>query len=693
MSRPSSSSSSASSLQHSLAAYTAPVDLPTSHRDAWVTKQLTKYHRSTKPSERSSALLTLSELCFSRAHYADALTFYSALLSLSLSSSSSFPSDSSTLITLLRRIGECHHHLRAFPPAISAFHSALGLLSSLPPSASPTLRLTYEVQLSLGNAYLDHADDDDASLSLCLSRATLSYTHHHHSVQAARTLAGVGKVSKGRAMTAGHASALLRASMNLGNALVQLIHFDNTELAGRRRTASSAATDSSSCSSLSPPSSPTSTSADTVSAPVDATLSSLSTSVLQRHRQLRYVAASSLFDTALTLAVSHGKASDAAMVYENSAAMHEAMGQYGEASDCYEKAAAGRGWEWHVQAMLMWMRAERWDEATREAAEVRRRLRSGAKDEREAALEQVELVESTWRQVQRKLRLQRDIDRLHDDSKAAVDADLRAQLGMLHALVRACVELAESGVGVEGHWAEALAAHHQAIALMTSVDGQVPAELSARVHAFHAYTMTRWLPHLIRCKLTMTEVEEAMADALRSISAARASLSCSPRLPGLLPLLTSFEAQLRLQCGGDLDDVASLLEHAWAELDKDDLYDGSAWVLRGDIVAVMEEVCEAQKDEQSEEKMAGMDWDERREWVRNMGTMARTERESSEDAADKEEAWLTRGLWLLPDDDGNYDSDDSGDGASSVDDDRPPSRRRSAASRARGRASSMDVDE
>ena len=653
-SHPSSSSSCSSSLQRQLSAYAVSVDVPSSSPDAHLSKLLSKFHHSTKASERVSVLLTLAESAFNRSQPSDALLFYSASLSLSLTSHSLTP-DLTSVLTTLRRIGECHHQLHSFPPSFDAFTSALSLLPSLPSSSSSSLRLQYELHLSLGNAYLDWADADDVPLPTSLARTLLAHRHHSLALQSARSLAGLTRATPStRPLTPAHASLVLRAHVNLGNAYTQLLHLDLLEIQGRHRCAPSAATDSSS-SSLSPPSSPP-RSVDPTSAPVDDSLSSLPLPLLQRHRLARYHAACACFDTALTLAVAQRPA-EARLVWDNTAALHEAMGHYRQACDCYERAAGGKGWQWRLQAALMWTRAERWDEAVRAAGEVERAVTGkagggGTAREKAEAKEQVDTVYALAARVQRLRALQAAVDR------TTGEGGVRAQVRLLHRVADVSAGLAESGVGVEGHWAAAMAAHQQAMAAVAKSTEEVGEEVAAAVRGYFVYSVTRYLPHLARVRRGVGEVEELLGAAGQAIRAARAAGQGEEEMR---PVLSLFAAQLALQCGGEVAAVMAALQGAWGEVEEVEREEGvERWVLRAEILAVMGEALAVGAEEGGEEEgreVGGVS----AEWVGRMARKARRQMEGNEEEAEEEKLSLARRLWLLPDDEDGVEEEAEGE--------------------------------
>ena len=124
----------AEALRQLLTAYRTPrASLPASSRDRFVSARLRKLHLSARPSERAALSLALAEHCYAREEHRLALAFYSASLSHALGCASLDPAH---LVTLLRRIGECHHAVAEYAAAVSTYHAALS-----PASAAPAIHI------------------------------------------------------------------------------------------------------------------------------------------------------------------------------------------------------------------------------------------------------------------------------------------------------------------------------------------------------------------------------------------------------------------------------------------------------------------------------------------------------------------------------------------------------------------------
>ena len=605
MSRPPSAAATlAADIRQLLAAYVSlPYTLPSFSRDRYVSPRLKKLRSATRPSERASLALQLADRCFDHSDFDSALTFYTASLTSALACSSL---EAAHVITLLRRLGEVQHALTQYPAAIDTFHAALSLLPLLPSSTSPRwrLHLPQGVHLCLGNAFLHWADDETIPLHTGHARVTEAVHWYRLSVREARQIAelktgGRGGGGGGRGAASGvsgvNAVRLINAYVNLGNGVVQQIHFDNYELRARHRGAGS-----DSVAPLMPLDLPltdlsSSAATDPLTAPVDATLSSLSLSELIEHRRQRFLAGTSLFDSALALAVSYDKVDEQLMVWDNLATLYEAVEDFDQASACIDKAEeAGKalgamGYEWRLKRMIMWMRAERWIEALREARLLREMIEQRADEQTTREVEQegrqamldVEWVESMWAKVQRKQQLQEDIARLRlpsqltaeseeekkeEESQDTEEGRSRAQVSMLHALVQICLSLAASNVGLHLHYATALDAHRNALSLLSTSDRSFP-RLSLSAHSFHVHTLVRYLPWLVRMKRDSEEVHDVVQRGEQSMQAAKAALAQGGAGPAggeeeirVKGLLAWLEGQLRLQCGWTAKEVMAALQ-------------------------------------------------------------------------------------------------------------------------------------
>ena len=564
MSRPSSAATLATDIRQLLTAYASlPFTLPSSSRDRYISPRLKKLRSATRPSERATLALQVADRCYARSDFDSALTFYTASLTAALATATLDPAH---LITLLRRLGEVQHSLTRYSEAIDTFRTALSLLPFLPSSTSrrERLHLPQTVHLCLGNAFLYWADDDDIPLCTGHERVTEAVHWHRLSVREAQQIAelrgrrtgGGGGRGSSSGVSGLDALVLIGAYINLGNSVVQQIHFDNYELRARHRgidsdaVAPSIPLDLPSSQLLS---SPTAPAVDPLTAPVDVSLSSLSLTELLDHRRQRFLAASALYDSALALAVSYEKVEEQLMVWDNSATLYEAVEDFDQASACIDKAQeAGEamgavGYEWQVKRMTMWMRAERWVEALHEARLLREVIEQRAaegttreeEEEGQQSMLDVEWVESMWAKVQRKQRLQEDIDHLsrrwqlraeseeggkEAESDEADEGRLRSQLSMLHAVVQLCLSLAASNVGLHLHYATALQAHQDAQSLLSGAGRTFPS-LSLSVHSFHVHTLVRYLPWLVRMKRDSAEVDDVVQRGEHSMEAAKAALA------------------------------------------------------------------------------------------------------------------------------------------------------------------------
>ena len=679
MSRHSSAAVSAD-IRQLLSAYASlSVTPPSSSRDRFISPRLKKLRSATRPSERASLALQMADRSFTRGDYDAALTFYTASLTAALASSSLDPAH---LITLLRRLGEVQHALCQYSAAIATFHAALSLLPLLPSSTSrrERLHLPQTVHLSLGNSFLHWADDDDIPLATGHERVTEAVHWHRKSVQEAqqiaelkRNKAGAGGRSSG--VSSQDALVLIGAYVNLGNTVVQQLHFDHYELRARHRGTNSDAINDAiplPLSSFFPSSSAT---VDPLTAPVDPSLSSLTLSELSEHRRQRFLAASCLFDAALALAVSYDKFEEQLMVWDNSVGLYEAVGDFDRASGCIDKAeeavaATGAvGYEWRVKRMTMWMRAERWTEALREATRLRETIeqrnvegvtREVVEEGRQAMLD-VDWVEAMWAKVQRKQRLQADVRQLsrpleadsegasrEEESEEAEEARLRAHMSTLHALVQVCLSLAASNVGLHLHYATALDAHQSALALLLTTGRPFP-RLSLCAHSFHVHTLVRYLPWLVRMKRDSAEVHDIVERGEQSMQAARAALAeggAGPaggeeetRVKGLLAWL---EGQLRLQCGGAAKEVMAALQGG--------LHAGvTGSVVREWLLVQMQHMV-AVLGSEAQEEGAVLDAEAMKEEKAEVAAalqQTRKWRRSHPREAQEERAFLRWGLWML----------------------------------------------
>ena len=622
----------------SLSHYQRSITIPTSSRNAVVAKLLTRYHGSSKHSEQAAVCLQLANHYFTSELFRHALPYYAASMSHSVQCTAQH--DLFPLLTLLRRLGECHHQLQHHSAATVAFHTALALLAAQCSGSAMTRRhWTYkqEVLLSLGNSYQDWCDaEEERGFTAGRPLALHAKDAHYESLLVARRLCGMdgggGKEAGGaeaavedavreKAMTNKQATVLARAYINLANTLTQLLHFENVEREACKRVAAASAhidsTDSSCSSSTSQldDSSHESGLASTLSS-----LSSLSLTTSSSSVSLSSLAAS-LYASALSLALSHSLVDEEQRVYSNRSTLYEEDGQWAVAEEDIRRELKlsrkrkHKGGEAAVEQaackarlMTLAVRAGRYEQAVREARERRRMVaeaRVADEEEVERAEDEVELMEEIKEGVRQRQAAQRLLEAAEaesddDDERASKrqridwqsagdsaageanrsETRVRKHIALLHRYVDVCLSLAERNVDCHANYAAALASHQHAISLLASVPPHSPAaftsSLTLSVHSYHLYTITRYLPWLLPQQHSPDEVRRWTATARAALDLCRPLATGADR--GLLALL---ECHLMEESGAECEALLSVLRAATEEAERGG--DGGV-VVRGQLL-------------------------------------------------------------------------------------------------------------
>ena len=600
----------------SLSHYKRSITLPTTSRTPQVAKLLTRYHASTKHSEQAAVCLQLANHYFTTDLFRHALPYYAGSLSHTVQCTNQH--DIFPVLTLLRRLGECHHQLQHFASAANAFNMALTLMARLCVGSSAMTKrhwtLKQELLLSLGNSYQDWCDgEEEKGYTAGRPLALKAKDAHYESLIVARRLCGIDKAAGGavegaedaavreKAMTNMQATVLARAYINLANTLTQLLHFENVEREARKRVAATSAhidtTDSSSASSSSLDDSHNSSN-------LASTLSSLATLSLASPASGASLPslAASLYSSALSLAVSHNLVEEEQRVYSNRSALWEEDGQWQQAehdikhelkqltrsnnkrkhktnkhsstassttADVITEQAACR-----ARLMIVAVKAGRWEHAVREAKEKKRLVMEGGADEEEVerAVEDEVLMEEIRLNVRRKQATQRLLEELEDDmdddssarkrrridqlaGQSAEDARISEHVRLLHRYIDVCLSLAERNVDCHTNYATALAAHQQSILLLTPTTSTT---LQLAVHSYYLYTLTRYLPWLLPQQHTPSEVTQQLAAATSTLSTCR-PLAVRAVERGVLALL---ECHLMEESGAECDVMWAVLTRA-----------------------------------------------------------------------------------------------------------------------------------
>ena len=449
----------------SLSHYKRSITLPATSRNPVVAKLLTRYHSSTKHSEQSNVCLQLANHYFTTQLFRHALPYYAAALSHTVQCNHQH--DLFPVLTLLRRLGECHHQLQHYSSAANSFHTALTLLALLCPAATGMTKkhwtLKQELLLSLGNSYQDWCDaEEEKGYTAGRPLALKAKDAHYDSLMVARKLCGMDKsmkegggatevvaddnTARDKAITNMQATVLARAYINLANTLTQLLHFDNVEREARKRVA--ATTTSTHCDTTDTSSSSASSTSsldDNQHSNLTSTLSSLATLSLSTPSSAVSLSslAASLYSSALSLAVSHNLVEEEQRVYSNRSTLWEEDSQWQQAEDDIKQqlkqtrkqrkrnkhsspATVDVLEQANCRARLMTLavKAGRYEQAVKEAKERRRMVVEAAvgEDEREEreeevqrAEEEVELMEEIRHSVRVKQTTQRLLEELEEE--------------------------------------------------------------------------------------------------------------------------------------------------------------------------------------------------------------------------------------------------------------------------------------
>ena len=637
----------------SLSHYKRSITLPTSSRNPVVAKQLTRYHASTKHSEQAAACLQLANHYFTSELFRHALPYYAASLSHTVQCHSQH--DVIPVLTLLRRLGECHQQLQHFSSAANAFQTALSTLSLLCAAGSMSKKhwtLKQELLLSLGNSYQDWCDaEEERGYTAGRPLALKAKDAHYDSLMVARRLCGMDKSSddgaeeaaedgvRDKAITNMQATVLARAYINLANTLTQLLHFDKVEREAHKRVAATSAcadtTDSSSSSASSlEDSSHESSLASTLSSLSNLSLASPSTNV-----SLSTLAAS-LYSSALSLAISHRLVEEEQRVYSNRSTLYEEDGQWQEAeedikrelkltrrrkhkstnkhskhaassADVAEQAAC------KVRLMTLAVKAGQYEQAVKQAKERRRMVEAGVEQEEvDRAAEEVELMEEIRHSVRLKQTTERLLEHMEEDmddtddrahkrrrvdraagteeSEEANQRERAAQrhVRLLHRHIDVCLSLAERNVDSHNNYAAALAAHQHALDIISSLPPTTTA-LTLAVHSYHLYTITRYLPWLLPQQHSPDEVQRWMTIAQTTID------TCKPLARGAdRGILALLESHLKEQCGVECDELLKLLQAAVEVVERE----GGGMVVRGQLLREQSHVLDVMGDEEEREQ-------------------------------------------------------------------------------------------
>ena len=647
----------------SLSHYKRSITLPTTSRNPVVAKLLTRYHSSTKHSEQAAVCLQLANHYFTTELFRHALPYYAASLSHTVQCPNQH--DLFPVLTLLRRLGECHHQLQHHSSAAHSFHTALTLLTQQCTGSAVTKKhwtFKQEVLLSLGNSYQDWCDaEEEKGYTAGRPLALKAKDAHYESLMVARKLCGVDKSVKEtgaveaademvreKAMTNMQATVLARAYINLANALTQLLHFENVEREARKRVAGTSAhidtTDSSSSSTSSLDDNHDSSLASTLSSLATLSLASPSSSV-----SLSSLAAS-LYSSALSLAISHSLIEEEQRVYSNRSTLWEEDGQWQEAEDDIKrelKLARKRKHKPHskqssaadvveqaackARLMTLAVRAGRYEQAVKEAKERRRMVVEAEveEEELERAEEEVELMEEIRHNVRLKQTVQQLLEDMEEDlgdreeqratkrrrvdyqsAGESMEAEMAVSkhIRLLHRYIDVCLSLAERNVDCHNNYAAVLAAHQHAILLLSSlqpptITTDTATRLTLAVHSYHLYTITRYLPWLLPQQHSPDEVQRWVTTAHATLDLCRPLAKGADR--GLLALL---ECHLMEENGVECDEMLRTLQSALQVVERE----GGGMVIRGQllreqwhVLGVMEEEEEEQEDGQTQRAADG----------------------------------------------------------------------------------------
>ena len=641
----------------SLSHYKRIIPLPTSSRNPVVAKLLTRYHCSTKHSEQATLCLQLANHYFTSERFRHALPYYAASLSHTVQCQSQH--DIFPVLTLLRRLGECHHQLQHHSSAANAFNTALALLAQLCPGSAMTKKywtFKQEVLLSLGNSYQDWCDaEEEKGYTAGRPLALKAKDAHYESLMVARRLCGMDKSSKevagaaevaeetvrDRAITNMQATVLARAYINLANTLTQLLHYENVEREARKRVAATTAhidsTDSSSSSSSSLDDSNEPSLASTLSSLATLSLAAPSSGV-----SLSSLAAS-LYSSALSLAISHNLVEEEQRVYSNRSTLWEEDGQWQEAEDDLKhelklarkrkhkpngKHAAPSTADVIEQAacrarlMTLAVKAGRYEQAVKEAKERRRMVVAAGVEEEEAerAEEELELMEEIRHNIRLKQTTQQLLDDMEDeldDSKyerankrrrvdqlavenGNADASMQESAAsqhvrLLHRHIDVCLALAERNVNCHNNYAAALASHQHALSLLASL--QSCSTAATLTLAVHSYHLYT----ITRYLPWLLPQQHSPDEVQRWLATAHATLEvCRPLARGAdRGLLALLECHLMEESGVECDELLRVLQCAVEAVEAVER-EGANMIIRGQLLREQWHVLDLIDEEEGE---------------------------------------------------------------------------------------------
>ena len=333
--------------------------------------------------------------------------------------------------------------------------------------------------------------------------------------------------------------------------------------------------------------------------------------------------------------------------------------------------------------MALWMRAGRWAEAQAEANALREKVHAVAAGKRSraeeaedsTALSEVEWILSLSAAVQRKeQRIAISLSPLVGEEEEKGEALAQRVVATCHEVVQLCRSLVRSGVDVALHYAQALSAHQQAMAAVsssTSSDSSLlsshspssprsqAAHISSRlrfsVYSYHLSTLvTSYLPWLVRMAREEAEVDGLIQRAESSLAMSSAALSGMEgrERGGCVGLLALLEGQLRMQCGADAKVVMGVLRGGLQP--PDDMAGTWAGVVRERLLRQMQDTAAVLlrekemeggvKEERGEEGSGG---EREREWVVEQLTRVRSWCRVHPQEVEEERGFLQGGVWLL----------------------------------------------
>ena len=295
----------------------------------------------------------------------------------------------------LRREGECLHAMGEHEQAVVVLQRCVRMLEEERAAGAAAAggsralerrkreQAMQELQVCLGNAYLEWSDDPCMQAKDSRARVVQSQQHYLKAMTLAKRLAHVdaGDATAGSSaavLRKGEAVVLVNSLVNLANALVQLLYFDNLELAARQGLPEAAASVA------------VSDAFDPVTSPSD-DISSLPTGVLLSHKHSRFQSALDLYDAALALSTGHSLTATLIRTHHNLGTLYEKMTQWAPALHhlrCAVEAAMSEDRsmrrdersreELSSRSVLvhMLMRAGQYERAAKEAAQAVHRARA-----------------------------------------------------------------------------------------------------------------------------------------------------------------------------------------------------------------------------------------------------------------------------------------------------------------------------